>query len=60
MLWWSALTKQFGELATKAVQDSQAGLSQLSAAAPEAAGGSASPAKRKSAPAAAKRAVRKR
>ncbi|MEO7850691.1 MAG: PhaM family polyhydroxyalkanoate granule multifunctional regulatory protein [Rubrivivax sp.] len=37
MLWWSALTQQFGELAAKAVQDGQAGISQLAGAAPKAA-----------------------
>ena len=60
MLWWSALTQQFGELAAKAVQDSQAGLSQLAASAPKAAtatGAGAPPAK---APAVTKRAPRKR
>lgn len=37
MQWWSALTQQFGELAAKAVQDGQAGISQLAGAAPKAA-----------------------
>jgi hypothetical protein len=35
MLWWSALTQQFGELASQAVLDSRAGMSQLAAAAPK-------------------------
>ncbi len=61
MLWWSALTQQFGELATKAVQDSQAGLSQLAAAAPRttAAATGTSPSRAKATPAT-KRAPRKR
>jgi hypothetical protein len=37
MLWWSALTQQFGELAAKAVQDSSAGISQLAKSLPKAA-----------------------
>lgn len=36
MLWWSALTQQFGELAAKAVQDSSAGMSKLATALPKA------------------------
>lgn len=39
MLWWSALTQQFGELAAKAVQDSSAGISQLAKSLPKAAAG---------------------
>jgi len=39
MLWWSALTQQFGELAAKAVQDSSAGISQLAKSLPAAAAG---------------------
>ena len=39
MLWWSALTQQFGELAAKAVQDSSAGISQLAKSLPKAATG---------------------
>jgi len=34
MLWWSALTQQFGELAAKAVQDSSASMSTLAAVLP--------------------------
>jgi hypothetical protein len=39
MLWWSALTQQFGELAAKAVQDSSAGITQLAKSLPKAAAG---------------------
>jgi len=41
MLWWRALTQQFGELAAKAVQDSSAGISQLAKSLPKAAAGNA-------------------
>jgi hypothetical protein len=39
MLWWSALTQQFGELAAKAVQDSSAGITQLAKSLPKSAAG---------------------
>jgi hypothetical protein len=66
MLWWSALTQQFGELAAKAVQDSSAGISQLAKSLPKAgnaAGATVDTAKkaapRRPVPAAAKTTARK-
>ena len=66
MLWWSALTQQFGELAAKAVQDSSAGISQLAKSLPKAvsanttgAAAAAAPSKKRPARAAAKPAARK-
>jgi hypothetical protein len=66
MLWWSALTQQFGELAAKAVQDSSAGISQLAKSLPKAvsanttgAVAAAAPSKKRPARAAAKPAARK-
>jgi hypothetical protein len=70
MLWWSALTQQFGDLAAKAVQDSSAGISQLAKSLPTAATGKGAgtdsssdaapgPASKRPARAAAKAAARK-
>ena len=47
MLWWGALTKQFADLATKAVQDGSAGLAKNLAAAREAARAARQPAAKK-------------
>lgn len=69
MLWWGALTKQFADLATKAVQDGSAGLAKNLAAARDATRAAKQPAAKapakkvaakKAAGAATKRAARKR